>query len=167
MSSHQRLLVVKSLEITGKSHRRGEATRNNRVLGIMTVIVQPRAVATPKRSQARFPGQRVEGPANAPAIQSCSTVGDEHEIRTAWAEELLASLQRIDEYGASYSGKQHAQDRIEGSEPPARVERPQLLSRLGRTCPLAIRHRHQTRVVTQTRDGFWRHGSLDTRQILG
>jgi hypothetical protein len=38
MPSHQRPVVVKSVEIAGKSHRRGEATRNNPVLGIMAIM---------------------------------------------------------------------------------------------------------------------------------
>jgi hypothetical protein len=66
----------------------------------MSEIVQPGAVATPERPQARLPRQRVEGSTNAPTIESRSTVGNEHEIRTSWTKELLPPLQIIVEYRA-------------------------------------------------------------------
>jgi hypothetical protein len=45
MPSHQRPVVVKSVEIIGKSDRRGEATRNNPVLGIMPHIMEARLIS--------------------------------------------------------------------------------------------------------------------------
>ena len=62
--------------------------------------MQPRAIARAGRPQARLPRQSVEDSMNAAEVEPRATIGNEHIIGRAVAEELFASLKVVDQHSA-------------------------------------------------------------------